>query len=1041
MKTSMQSSIKAGWQATTAAGILFGMAAWAANYPGYVKVENFDNINGGNVADLTASTKYASNEWDSVILTNASLYYSRVPGADNYGSRISGYIIPQETADYVFFVAADDSTSLYLSTDSSPANLKLIAADQGWQNSRTWVGVGGTSSGDGTTNVIFRRGFNPGPAVLEANGYQWVGPFQNRSDQFLHSPLTNMLGSFPQVPWPTTDANGDALIHLAANQSYYFELLYKEGSGGENTGVAWKKATDPDPANGDPEIQGTFLSVDWTNVVTFKTQPQSQTVAVNQPVTFSVYAIGIPGDADPALFTYQWLLNGADITDGTGNGATYTILAPTLADSGKKFSVRVTTGGGLTGTSAAATLTVVSDVVPPTILTLRSSDTFTSAKITYSEAVRNEAVDPANYQFGGGLTVSDANFDIVVNDPLNPENPKDPTNPSNRVAVILFTSKQTEGATYNLTVNNVKDITGNALTPNTATLFAPKFKAGLLNYKRWMGGNSIPTLLGDTLRYENPTAVETRTIAATGGQNNTYVAGTYVDRVDGFFIPTNTGNHVFLMSADNDGYLYLSTDSDPANMKMIAADVGWQNTATWTGPGTDNNGNGIYRRGDLAGNGPFENRSDQFLTSQRTANGLPPNGGIDPQPWPNTDVNGNAVISLTAGQRYYFALYHTESDSGRAEATFKLAGAPDPANGTASIITSAFIGAMADPTSFPPVITNQPANVNFSIGSTINLTVGVDSPAAVTYQWYKNQGPVAGGTAATLTINNASLADIGSYYVAATNVNGFVGSQPAAVLPTTPVPSPLKTFQQDATGLTSIEAEHYYDTRTGADGHVWVPVSGRPGNSGSGHVAVLPDRGDNYGSTDFNRITNGARLDFKVNFNAAGNNYLWIRGGDAFPAGISVGSGAGDSVHAGIDGALTVVQITGAPSFTVCPGWNWVGTNNANSLCTIAVPSAGIHTVSLWMREDGFSADKIVLTTDPTYVPTGLGPPESAEVTARPTISVTRNASGAPVITYTGTLESASDASGPYNTVTGASGGTYTPDLKQAAQQFYRAKQ
>ena len=316
---------------------------------------------------------------------------------------------------------------------------------------------------------------------MEANGFQWVGPFENRSDEFLTSPRANLAGATER--WPTTNASGNAVIHLTASQKYYFELLYTEGTGGENTGVAWKKASDPDPANNDPEIGGEFLSVDYGTSLTFMSQPKTQTVNQNQPVTFSVFVVGVPGDSDQTLFTYEWRVNGQPVSDQP-NGPSYTILAPVLADSGKKFSVTVTTPGGITATSTEATLTVSSDNVPPTISKTRSSDTFSSAKITFSEAVRNEAVDSANYSFTGGLTVTEANFDIVVNDAANPEDPKNPFNPSNRVSVILFTSKQTEGASYDLTVSNIKDVTGNAMTANRAKLYANVFKAGLLNYKR-----------------------------------------------------------------------------------------------------------------------------------------------------------------------------------------------------------------------------------------------------------------------------------------------------------------------------------------------------------------------------------------------------------------------------------------------------------------------------------------------------------------------------------------------------------------------------
>jgi hypothetical protein len=44
---------------------------------------------------------------------------------------------------------------------------------------------------------------------------------------------------------------------------------------------------------------------------------------------------------------------------------------------------------------------------------------------------------------------------------------------------------------------------------------------------------------------------------------------------------------------------------------------------------------------------------------------------------------------------------------------------------------------------------------------------------------------------------------------------------------------------------------------------------------------------------------------------------------------------------------------------------------------TFDVASTGIHTVNAWMREDGFVFDKIVLTTNAGYTPTGDGPAES----------------------------------------------------------------
>lgn len=46
-------------------------------------------------------------------------------------------------------------------------------------------------------------------------------------------------------------------------------------------------------------------------------------------------------------------------------------------------------------------------------------------------------------------------------------------------------------------------------------------------------------------------------------------------------------------------------------------------------------------------------------------------------------------------------------------------------------------------------------------------------------------------------------------------------------------------------------------------------------------------------------------------------------------------------------------------------------------VATINVATTGVHTVNLWMREDGTIVDKVVITSSSTYTPTGTGPAES----------------------------------------------------------------
>jgi len=479
----------------------------------------------------------------------------------------------------------------------------------------------------------------------------------------------------------------------------------------------------------------------------------------------------------------------------------------------------------------------------------------------------------------------------------------------------------------------------------------------------------------------------------------------------------------------------MRTDADVANRKLNAADVGWQNQRVWTAPG----GDAASRRGNGTGGGPFENRSDELLTSARAASGaglpfgglpLVPADSVDPEPWPTTNAGGNAVISLTAGVRYAFQLWHQEFDAGRVEATFKFDGEADPAIGAVTRITSGLIGAYVDPSSLLPVITVQPTNVNFTVGGAINFSVTATSfSQPITYQWSKNGAVLAGATSSSLAINNASVDDIGSYSVAVANENGAVNSTPVAAL--TPVTAPGLTFQEDGTGTTVIEAEHYFAARTATDGKVWVPTKGRAGNSGPGYVSVLPDSGVNAGNANYPNL---ARLDFRIQFVTTGLHYLWLRGGDPRA------DGASDSIHAGINDTVLApgTQITGAPTFNTLT-WNWVGANNAAARVTVDVPSAGVHTVSAWMREDGFLLDKILLTTDSAFTPTGTGPAESQQATAGPTLSIARNGANI-VITYTGTLHSSATVNGTYLPVAGATS-PYTVPTPTVGNQFYRAQQ
>src|SRR5262245_21601825 len=104
---------------------------------------------------------------------------------EQYGAQLSGWITPTVTGDYNFYITSDDASQLLISTDSSEANLQLVAEES-----------------------------------------SCCHPFQ-------------------EVGFAQTTATP---LHLVAGQKYAIQVLLKEGGGGDYVPVAGQEATGTTPA-------------------------------------------------------------------------------------------------------------------------------------------------------------------------------------------------------------------------------------------------------------------------------------------------------------------------------------------------------------------------------------------------------------------------------------------------------------------------------------------------------------------------------------------------------------------------------------------------------------------------------------------------------------------------------------------------------------------------------------------------------------------------------------------------------------------------
>jgi Gylcosyl hydrolase family 115 C-terminal domain/Dictyostelium (slime mold) repeat len=163
-------------------------------------------------------------------------------------------------------------------------------------------------------------------------------------------------------------------------------------------------------------------------------------------------------------------------------------------------------------------------------------------------------------------------------------------------------------------------------------------------------------------------------------------------------------------------------------------------------------------------------------------------------------------------------------------------------------------------------------------------------------------------------------------------------------------------------GQVVMEAEHF-SLDTPRASHTWDLTSD---SAASGGQCMLsnPNNGANV-NTGY--TTGSPQLNFPVKFTTTGTYQVWVRG---------LGAGSADrTVHAGLDGTgpTTSDRISGFST-----AYAWSKSTLDGPVATINVTSAGVHTINLWMREDGFRVDRLLLTTNTGFVPSGAGPAESS---------------------------------------------------------------
>lgn len=181
-------------------------------------------------------------------------------------------------------------------------------------------------------------------------------------------------------------------------------------------------------------------------------------------------------------------------------------------------------------------------------------------------------------------------------------------------------------------------------------------------------------------------------------------------------------------------------------------------------------------------------------------------------------------------------------------------------------------------------------------------------------------------------------------------------------------------FQQsdDIDNFVVMEAENF-SSNTPNGTSMWSPTDEPADFSGDGAMMAVSD--NPFASAE-DALSGSAVLSYKINFVATGQHYIWAH------ACRMVGP-SDDSYHAGLDGVIEEggTFLTFHNTEFDNGTWGWINFKNFNTVepGSVYVASEGVHELNIYIRENGFRIDKIILTPTDTneFKPEGLGPDET----------------------------------------------------------------
>ena len=524
---------------------------------------------------------------------------------------------------------------------------------------------------------------------------------------------------------------------------------------------------------------------------TITTQPVSQTVTAGANVSFIVAASGT------APLSYQWLLNGGNISGATS--ATLTLTSVTTGQSGGSYSCVVSNVAG-SATSSAATLTVNPAIIAPTITTPPANQSVT-AGANASFTVVASGTAPLTYQWrlnGGniagetgatltltGVTIgqSGGSYSCVVSNVAGSATSSAATLTVTAAAVAPTITT----APVSQTVTAGTNVTFSVVASGTAPL----------SYQWRLNGGNIAGATSSTLTLTSVTtgqsggsysvvvtnvAGNATSSAATLTVNPAPIAPTITTQPVTQTVTAGT-NVSFTVAASGTALLSYQWRLNGGN--IVGATSA---TLTLTSVTTGQSG-GSYSCfvSNIAG-------SATSAAATLTVNPAPVAPVITLQPISQTVTAGTNVSFTVAASGTTPLTYQWRLNGGNiggaTSATLTLTSVTTGQSGgnyscfvsnIAGSATSAAATLTVNPAPVAPTITVQPVSQTVTAGTNVSFSVAASGTAPLSYQWRLNGGNIVGATSATLTLTGVTTGQAGNYSCVVSNSAGSAASAAATL--------------------------------------------------------------------------------------------------------------------------------------------------------------------------------------------------------------------------------------------------------------------